>query len=226
MRKIGEQAVDLEKERQPKTIHKLHFLANPGWLYEGDPFAKTLKGTKDLSEKYIEKARELKLDELMVAFAPAIDAKFIGAFRNNPKAPFAEIITQIKKILGDRLIVLADSDDKSDSHRGATFEQNKDKVWKKIKTIAEKRGFSFSDKLSAEAYGELIGASVRLIADNMHQASGMSENEPVIIQADLTDYPMRLNIPALKIAKVRKEHMGDIYLSQHVKINFGEKQEK
>lgn len=139
------------------------------------------------------------------------------------KPEFAQIIRQIKEILGDRLIVLADSDEDEDEHRGATFLKNKDKVWKKIKSIAEGRGFSFSDKLTAKAYGEIIGACVRPIAENMHQASGMDEKQPVIIEADLTDYPLQLNPPAQKIAQVRKMTDEDIYLSRHVKIDFGEK---
>ncbi|OGE79444.1 MAG: hypothetical protein A2751_05430 [Candidatus Doudnabacteria bacterium RIFCSPHIGHO2_01_FULL_46_14] len=218
-RRRGEGAPELHE--QEKRISKVHFLVHPGWMMKDNAFAAMHKGVNRLMNRYVEQAEAVKLNsnELMVAFAPAIDAEFVHDFREKEK-PYTQTITKLKDILGDRLIVLADSDEEEDRYRGATFKENKEKVWAKIKTIAENRGFHFDEQLTAEAYGELIKACVRLIADNMHEASGMSE--PVKLKANLTDYPLFLDDASRRIAEARKEYGDNIYLSERTKIDFSD----
>ncbi len=218
-RRRGE--VPPELHEQEKRISKVHFLVHPGWMMKDNPFAAMHKGVNKLMDGYVEQATKLNSNELMVAFAPAIDAEFVHDFREKEK-PYTQTITKIKGILGDRLIVLADSDEEEDRHRGATFKQNKDKVWEKIKRIAENRGFRFDDQLTAEAYGELMKACVRLIADNMHEASGMDKSQPVKLKANLTDYPLFLDDASRRIAEARKEYGDNIYLSERTKIDFSD----
>lgn len=218
------------REKEPTTINKIHFLVHPGWLSKSGNVSKDrLNLAKDpamqtLFEGYINKAKKLapNTDELMVTFAPADSVEFLNDFSADKNAvpPYAEVILAIKEILGDRLIVLADNSEYSQN--GAVVSKNRDKFWKRIKDIAAKRGFKFSDELSGRAYGELMDQCVRRIAENMHQASGMSETKPILVEVSLTDYPRRYGVAADDIATMRNQQPTAQYLSEHVKLDFGD----
>ncbi len=64
--------------------------------------------------------------------------------------------------------------------------ENREKIWSRIKNIAEKRGFRLTSNLTAEAYGECMSVCVKNAAANMHGAAQM--NSPITIRAELTDY--------------------------------------
>jgi|SRR3989344_9672075 len=205
-----------------KEISNVHFLVHPGWIMKDNFFARNHPGVVKLMNSYVEKATTLKPGELMVIFAPTIDDRFVRDFKKQ-KVPalYVTAVRKIKEILGDRAIVLADSDEDADAHRGATFKANQEKVWNKIKTIAEKRGLHFSKNLTAEAYGEKMVACVRLIAKFMHEAAGMAKADPVQLRASLTDYPMLLDPVSRQLAQMREQFPREnIHLSENTRIDF------
>ena len=112
--------------------------------------------------------------------------QFIKDFRENSEL-YAKTIKKIKEILGNRVIVLADSDHSDSKSRGAIFEWNGEKIWSKIKNIAGKRGFALSGKLTGEAYGEYMNDCVKQIGENMSKTSRIS----IKIRSGLTEHPFQ-----------------------------------
>ncbi len=216
---------DTIKEKLKTQINKLHVLVHPGWIFEDNPFAHVYPPSIELKQKYIKYAGTLSPQELMIIFAPAIDAKFISGIRskdrNMPQPAFAEIIHDIKKCLGERLIVLADSDLDNDRNRGATFPKNKDKIWKKINAIAKKRGFFFSSNMSEEAYGELWHACVKLIAKHIHEAANISQNNPATLKLDLSDYPFMPGRQKQDVENARANNPNQpLYVDPRIRLDF------
>lgn len=164
-----------------REITKIHFLVHPGFL---DRMLTENSGTftekiDALLKSYLSKSKTLGENELMVIFLPA-QRKYFKEEIKDEVYKYVNLVQDIKKVLGNRLIVF--------SSDGETVPENSDLIWKKIEDTAGARGFFFSKKLTAEAYGELIDACVGAVASNMHKAAGMSENKPVKILGRLTDF--------------------------------------
>jgi hypothetical protein len=204
----------------PTTIEKIHLLVHPGYVIKrhniqeaiaqipGNPFTA-------LMDKYRGKASSLGAAELMVLFAPRFRKTFVKEVRAGTEA-YVQLIHDIKTILGDRLIVLADSDEHTE---GAVFEENKDHIWQKIKKIAEGRGFTIGDNLTSEAYGEHMNSCVAAVADNMNAAMELAE--PTEIIADLTDYSIYQGTKAYEdIDEVRRGGATELPIRPGAKIKF------
>ncbi len=175
-----------ENALENKTeITNIHFLIHPGYELRYDYNPEFFP----LAESYVEKAKTLKPDELMVFFAPVPPTSFPKEVKADQEK-YVEVANRIREILGRRLIVL--------SSQGETSSLYKKLIWNKIKTIAEKRGFVFTKNLTAEAYGEYLGVCVSRAAENMHQASGMSAENPITIRAELTDKSISGNVAYLE----------------------------
>jgi hypothetical protein len=189
-----------------KEISHIHFLVHPGYMTRTHWDRKTNLDYPVLLQKYIAKAKTLKADEVMIVFAPAANEHFVSEVRNNSEI-YVECLKQIKSILGDRAIVL--------SSQGEVEEDYAERIWKKILSTLNTRGFVLSRKLTAEAYGEYLNYCVSQVSSHMHKISGMDENSPVILRADLTEY----SVPAqqdktLRPAKERtKRDWGSIDLA-------------
>ena len=195
---------NLEKKTE---INNLHFLVHPGFIHRFhhglDRGSFSGEEGVALLDKYVEQAKALGGQEVMILFTPTSPWMFSQDVRktSNPDK-YALAIREIKKNLGDRLIVIADqgdimiNDDSSDRER----------VWSRIKKILEKRGFILSNQLTAEAYGEYWNHCVSAIAANMHLASGMADENPVAVRTKLTEFslnpPPRRPEPKFKNVKL------------------------
>lgn len=112
---------------------------------------------------------------------------------------------------------MADTD--TDKARGVIRESNKERIWRRIQQVVNKRGYKFDDHLSGQAYGEIIYQCVTNAAKNMHAAAGMSE--PIIIEADYTDYRTSLTQSRDRIMR-RPNQPTEI--TDNVVVHFGEDQ--
>jgi hypothetical protein len=191
-----------ESKETKKEISKIHFLIHPGYILESEFAKNNYFGMETLLEDYIKKAKKLKNNELMVIFAPSFKSDFIKDFKNkaeneNTPKKYVDTIRKIVEILsdptlngvmGNRAIVLADTDlyDVYEN-KGARFLENREKIWDKLKNIIEKRGFVFSEKVEAEAYGEYKSICVRDIARNMRFAANSPITSQVAIKDELTE---------------------------------------
>src|SRR3989338_4371783 len=156
---------NLERKRE---IARIHFLVHPG--YTAKMTSHQENGIK-LLENYIKKSSTLKPNEIMIIFAHAISTTFVREFRASEQA-YVQTIRHIKKILGNRLIVLADSEG---DFRSVVRWENRDTIWRKIKNIIEKRGFVLGSQLEVEAYGEFTEVCVKFTSENMQEASGINK---------------------------------------------------
>lgn len=174
-----------ESRETNRQISNIHFLVHPGYIVNNE-LEHHYENMDTLLESYITKASTLKPEELMVIFAPTAGRNFLRDMRQKDAVEqdrliaYTKVISQIKQLLGERLIVL--------SFDGETEAQNKERIWDRIKNVAQKRGFAFSDQLTGEAYGEYVESCVQDVATNMHQASGMSQS--VEIKAGITDFKL------------------------------------
>jgi hypothetical protein len=162
-----------------KEISKLHFLVHPGYMAKVHRGGNDNKDYKELLKKYVEKAKKIAQGELMVIFAPAANQYFVEQVRKDSEL-YVACIKQIKSILGNRVIVL--------SSQSEIWEENKDKIWKKIKNTAETRGFVFGKGLTFDAYGEYMDYCVEAVSENMHAAAKLGRANPVNVHVDLTDF--------------------------------------
>jgi len=162
-----------------KEVSRIHFLVHPGFMAKEEGDRKINPTYAELLAKYPEKAKTLKEDEIMVVFAPAANRYFVGHVKNDSEL-FVECIKQIKSILGDRAVIL--------SSQGETVKDYSEGIWDKIEKIVKARGFALSKNLTAEAYGEYLTFCVSQVASHMHKISGMSEENPVILRAELSEF--------------------------------------
>ena len=188
-----------EAKEHKREITKIHFLVHPGYILESRYARNSYFGMETLLEDYIKKANSLGTDELMVIFAPKFGEDFVHDFRKkleNKEIPkkYVQAIREIDSVLsdsekkgvsGNRAIVLADTD--VFRSIGARFQDNREKVWSKILSIIEKRGFVLSKDVEAEAYGEYKDKCVSDVARNMRFASNSPLTGPAEINEKLTE---------------------------------------
>lgn len=164
------------ENKEKKKISKIHFLIHPGYLSDEKYESKY----NQLLERYIEKAKDLKDDELMFAF-PATN--LIGELKNDIKENklYMRTLKTLKDVLGDRLIVLAEGFnfvyDIDENVGGPAFE--------KMKRITEARGFTFDRDVFSEAYGEMLPYCVVDGAKNLSRAGKLRRK--TVVKTELTD---------------------------------------
>lgn len=192
----------ITKEKELKKISKIHFLVHPGFL--SDPVTKDsgetledLKKYHKLLDMYLEQAKKLKDDELMIALTHTDKSEYKEGLEEQ-SIRFTKL-QDLKKILGKRFIVLSSDFD--------VFWD--EEAMKTIKDLAKQRGYFFDENVLSEAYGETLGVCVDNVAQNMNETGGFKNK--TIIRPELTDaslYEGYLKSKSIENTKIisKKEH--------------------
>lgn len=154
-----------------KKIEKIHFLIHPGYV-------KNPNYSIPLSSKYINKAENLRENEIMIAFAPT--TKFKRDIKKEES--YTKTLKKLKEILGDRLIIFTGYSFVDDENSAKVFLENAVK-------IAKARGYYFDSNVESEAYGELLRDCVVRGADTLNRAGKFEQK--TIVKTDITDVSMR-----------------------------------
>lgn len=173
-------ALDIEHP----NIRKLHFLIHPGYLSRGINHPDDQKEYESLLDKYVDEAKKLRDDELM--FALISPSRVLVKKELAENAPYLEKIKEIKSILGPRLIVL---------HFQVL--ENSSEAMDTATRIAAARGFHFDKDVLSDAYGELLGACVKIGAANLNRDAGFINK--MVLRPELSDE----SLPRGKSKKIR-----------------------
>jgi hypothetical protein len=158
-----------------KKITKINFLVHPGFIIDERMMGRDIdQKDEQLLDAYVKKAQSLKDNELMVALTYSTRQEF----QNDAKTGmlYFQKLREMKKILGDRLIVLSASQDIFDSSEALTM----------IKRIAKQRGYIFEKDVASEAFGETLQSCVVDAAQNLNEVGEFKKKTK--INAGLTNY--------------------------------------
>lgn len=141
-------------QHSPQQVEKINFLIHPGFLssldeddVEFDDFSVIDDGI-NLLPIYEEKAQKISVqdNEILIIFTHSTREELKNAI--GEKCAYIQAINKIRKLLGRRLIVLAND------HNGADVAVNG------LKKIITARGFRFDSDVDSESGGETIGLCV------------------------------------------------------------------
>ncbi|HAI74569.1 MAG TPA: hypothetical protein DCS28_00850 [Candidatus Moranbacteria bacterium] len=183
------------KEMKEKKVVKIHFLIHPGYLsdvkFHGYITSnEELENYNLLMDKYIEQAKKIGENELMVIFSHTEKDDF-------KKDLFTKLYTkkikEIKDILGNRSIVIFMDGYELD-----------EKDIENIKKIASARGYKFNENVLTEAYGEMLTNCVVNWAVGLNKA-GKFINKTTI-RSKLTDLDTSDWTKSKDLPKIKKEY--------------------
>jgi hypothetical protein len=168
-------------EKKTEEIKKIYFLIHPGFsmdsrsweMYSPKDREAGIRKYKALPESYLEKAKGMDRDELMFAFAHQ-DRNGMKSGAKEEQA-YMEILGEIKKIIGRRLIVLSNQLDVTSDTR----------AFEAAKRIANSRGFNFNRDVFTEAFGEYLVCCVSKGADTLNRSGRL--NHKTKINTNLTE---------------------------------------
>ncbi len=162
-------------------LSRLDFLVHPGFQSMGfggdydNPGQDHIANTYDaLLQNYVERAKTLTEDQMMVAFTNIFP---VGFRESNPTT---EALSEMRHILGRRLVVL--------STKQGIFPETADQFPDALTTakrIARSRGFTFNRNTPTEAYGELFGGCVDAAANYMNGQGKFKRKTKIL--PDFTD---------------------------------------
>jgi hypothetical protein len=189
-----EKAGPLERERN-KEINKIHFLIHPGFnlvfnlsgrlsrkeSHGYDPEA--VRAHEDLLDRYIEKAKSLGKNELMVVILP-IDRDELKSLGKDDL--YFKKISELKHILGLRGIFFSDQLPAVSAENEQDFEL----LFESIMRMVKARGYTFTHDVESEAYGEAIDACVPIGGENLNKALQLTKRTK--INPELTDQGLPL----------------------------------
>lgn len=163
-------------EKIPQKINKIYFLVHPGFL--SDERTKITEDDEtsiyhELLDKYINEAKNLKDDEIMIALTHTLKNNYKSDIEFDMQ--YITNLQKLKNILGKRLIVLSSDFD--------FFNDNEAML--AIKNLARQRGYTFGENVLSEAYGETLGACVDRIAQNLNETGNFVNKTK--IRPELTD---------------------------------------
>jgi hypothetical protein len=168
-------------KEQLTPVSRLDFLIHPGFQSMGfggdydNPGVEHVPSKYDsLLYNYIERAKTLAKDQMMVAFTNILP---LGLRESNPTT---RALSEIRSILGRRLVVL--------STKQGIFPETADQFPDALTTakrIAKSRGFRINRDTPTEAYGELFGGCVDAAANYMNGRGKFRRKTKII--PDLTD---------------------------------------
>lgn len=170
--------------RAPESINmevkKIHLLVHPGFIAGPDvdddpeqPTDEEVTESHKLLKKYVEKAKMLDNNEIMVVFGYADVETFHKHLDMN--AEYTECICEMEEILDNRLIYIDSHIDPFDG----------DGAIKQIKSVSDARGFSISENIVSEAFGETAGVCVVNCAQNINITGNFKDH--TVVNLDLTD---------------------------------------
>jgi hypothetical protein len=171
------------KEELPlKEVKKLHFLIHPG--YKSDPAEDYREDLSESDERYtqwnpllnsyVDKARELPTDEIMIVMLHANFKNLLNDFKHGKE--YTGTLRSLKKVLGRRMIALSDD-----------YPIEEEESFYTAKDIANTRGFYIPRNVYSEAYGEQLEHCVPEGAQMANKSFRL--HHKTIIKPDLTDYP-------------------------------------
>lgn len=176
-------------------ISKLHFLIHPGYLsdkryrYAGYG-EKEIGKFNSLLDKYIEHAKKLAENELMVIFTHTEKDEVRNDLRGEL---YLRKIQEIKKVLGDRAIIII-------MGIRDLIEQD----ISNIKKIANARGYDFDENVLSDAYGEMMENCVYNGARDLNMA-GKFKNK-TIIKPYLTELNSTKELQTKHLIKIKKRY--------------------
>lgn len=190
---------DPEKEKTT-PVSKIHFLMHPGYITDAnhDPLDPHPIGPEELgdyaviSKRYQAKAEEVKnrAGEIMVAFLHKPGKQFRQEYKSPSDYRQAQLYTQIiedlKKILGNRLIVLSqDFNIVKDPQKDLNALAEAREAWQAIIRIAQAKGYTISKAVEKEAYGEWLAECVLYGAGNLDLANELTGK--TVVRPKLTE---------------------------------------
>lgn len=196
-----EQSANPEVEK-PIEVSKLHFLIHPGFLADPDTDlmgAPVPESSQVLLDRYLEHAKGIPDDELVLVFLHATLSDLIRDFRNRKN--YTQKISQMKKVLGKRMLTFSADFD-------VFGETEADDQADEIKQLAEKRGFRFNENVSSEAYGETLGVCVEEGASNLNKVLKLVRR--TLIRPEFTDAAASVKFSSEDIKKHKERLKASI----------------
>ncbi|MEI8230559.1 MAG: hypothetical protein WCG83_05510 [Candidatus Peregrinibacteria bacterium] len=179
----------------PIEVSGIHFLIHPGFRVLPDEqlrssprkFQKQARKNEqrfgNLLVQYAQKARTLRVDEIMFIFS------HVGYtdFQNDVAAGlmYTKTICAIRKLLGTRAITIHDQFFQMFEDSDQEADLGKSPVIIEAKRIAELNGFSISPNVPSEAYGEMLETCVCDGAESLNIAFHLTTE--TLIRTRLTD---------------------------------------
>lgn len=192
--------------KNPIEVSKLHFLIHPGFLADPDTDltgAPVPEFSQLLLERYLQHAKGIPDDELVLVFLHTAPSDLIRDFRNRKN--YTEKIRQIKRVLGKRMLTFsADFDVFGETETTGQADE--------IKQMAERRGFRFNENVPSEAYGETLGVCVEEGASNLNKVLKLVKK--TLIRPDLTDAAASQEFSPEDIKKHKgtmRSRMGEVF---------------
>ncbi len=174
------------ENREKKHISKIHFLIHPGFVNEAgrqsSPKKDDIEAGLALLNRYVERAKTLPEDEIMVAF-PYFESQLKDHIQE--QHPYDVTLRELRNILGKRLIVLT-----NDVH--VTPESASDAI-EKIGKICESRNYFFDKNVLTDAYGEMLAACVYTGSEKLkHRRTVQTQNHSPIRSERRLDISIQL----------------------------------
>lgn len=132
-----------------------------------------------LLNMYVEHAKSLKQDELMVAFT---NLEAMSLRKVEPM--YLNVFQQIKQILGKRFIILG----ARQRIFTETIGYEKAEGFKTLKKIARARGFTFDKNITTEAFGEMLDGCVEAAANYLNTTGRLRKKTTIV--PELTQQPI------------------------------------
>jgi hypothetical protein len=159
-------------------VSRLDFLVHPGFqsMEHGkdrvdNPGGPHIPNKYDaLLKLYVERAKTLANDQVMIAFTNILPAGF------SEDGPTLDALYEIRTILGKRFIALS-------AKQGIFPEAEEEGLPDAISTakrIAKARGFSINTRTPTVAYGELLGGCVDGAANHMNKKGGFRRKTQIL----------------------------------------------
>jgi hypothetical protein len=195
-----------------KKISKIHFLIHPGFFEMDARLANAFDNPdwqkqdidllRGLFERYLEKFSNLPNHELLVAltydYRKDLKKRLGGASSSWPS--YVDVLRQLKKDLGDRVVVFSESAVTHTHDRKITLLD----LQEKMQRILKGRGYEVSEDVVLEACGELINNCVEAYGEAFRR--DMKTEEPLQVDTTATD-AVRYRDGGLKDIVKRNKHI-------------------
>jgi len=171
----------LREKSQFTEVKKLHFLIHPGYM--SDPAQDFIEDMDQSDERYmqwtpllnsyVDKARELPEDDIMLVMLHASFKSLLDDFKQDKE--YTKTLKNLKKVLGRRMIALSDD-----------FPIENEDSFYFAEEIANTRGFNIPRSVYSEAYGEQLEHCVPEGAQMANKSLRLVKK--TVLKPELTDY--------------------------------------
>ncbi len=210
-----------QEHKEYRRIHKIDVLVHPGYLHNAVALGELGKAENfDLTvlyNAYLEQAKQLSEHEILFAIAPTTSARLRTDFRKqDPRDEYnyASLLTDLKTILGDRLVVLSDDYKFAARDIRGVSQHGTQAALEVIRKILHARGMEFDRHTALDVYGEFMFGCVTKVATRLNKAGDFCQ--PSRIRALLTEYITRwgeTEVDARADAAIEVEHDDGIRYS-------------